>query len=106
MPLRLAAILIAVALFASALGLVTSQFRARSLFVDLEAAQQQARSLEDEASRLRVELGRLTQPANVAAAARGMGLAPIEATRTVFLPQRTAPAAANDAGAAAPGAQR
>ena len=83
--LRASALLLAIALFASSLFLVTAQYRARSLFVDLEAAQQESRRLDAEASRLNAELGSLTQPASIAVAARGLGLRPIEPARTVYL---------------------
>jgi cell division protein FtsL len=75
-----------VLLTVSALSLVTAQHRARSLFVDLERAQQQARTLDAEGDRLRVELGRASQPAAVASAARQLGLKPVDAAQVVFLP--------------------
>lgn len=78
--------LIAVLLAASALSLVTAQHRARSLFVDLERAQQQARTFDAEGDRLRVELGRASQPAAVASAARQLGLKPVDSAQVVFLP--------------------
>jgi len=78
--------LLAVLLSVSALSLVTAQHRARSLFVDLERAQQQARTLDAEGDRLRVELGRASQPAAVASAARQLGLKPVDAAQVVFLP--------------------
>ena len=78
--------LVGVLLLASSLSLVTSQHRARSLFVDLERAQQQARQLEAEGDRLRIELGRASQPAAIETAARELGLRPIDAGRVVFLP--------------------
>ena len=70
----------------SAFGLVTAQYRARTLFVELERAQQRATALENEGNRLRVEQARNAQPAAVEAAARRLGLKPIEAKETVFLP--------------------
>lgn len=79
-------LLVVVLLVASGLSAVTAQHRARNLFVDLERAQQQARALEAEGDRLRVELGRAAQPASIEAAARGLGLRPVDAARTVFLP--------------------
>ncbi len=85
-------LLIAALLVASGLSVVTAQHRARSLFIDLERAQQQAKALEAEGNRLRVELGRVSQPATVEAAARQLGMRPVDAARTVYLP--AAPAAA------------
>jgi cell division protein FtsL len=79
-------LLIVALLVASSLSLVTAQHRARSLFVDLERAQQQAKALEAEGNRLRIELGRVSQPAMVEAAARVLGLKTVDGARTVFLP--------------------
>jgi cell division protein FtsL len=84
--MRILLALFALLLTASALSLVTAQHRARSLFIDLERAQQQARTLDAEGDRLRVELGRASQPAAVASAARQLGLKPVDAAQVVFLP--------------------
>ncbi len=74
------------ALVACSLALITSQHRARGLFVELERAQQLAQQLEAEGNRLRVELGRASKPASVESAARQFGLRPVDSSRTVFLP--------------------
>jgi cell division protein FtsL len=79
--------MLAVLLVLACLLLVSSQHRARGLFVELGRLQLQARDLEAEGNRLRIELGRAAQPAAVAAAARGLGLRPTESRQTVFLPQ-------------------
>jgi cell division protein FtsL len=84
-------------LVAASFSLVTAQHRARSLFVDLERAQQQARQLDAEGDRLRIELGRASQPAAIESAARELGLKPVDGSRVVFLPAGT-PAPATDAG--------
>jgi len=90
-PLRAWATVLAIALFASSLALVNAQYRARSLFVDLESAQREGRRLDAEASRLDAELGSLTQPATIGAvAARNLGLRPIEPARTIYLPEPAA----------------
>lgn len=68
------------------LSLVTSQHRARGLFVELGRMQLQAKDLEAEGNRLRIELGKVAQPAAVAGAARSLGLRPTESKQTVFLP--------------------
>jgi cell division protein FtsL len=86
--------LLAGLLFACSLLLVGAQHRARGLFIDLERAQQQARQLEAEGNRMRIDLGRAAQPAAVEAAARGLGLQPIDSQRTVFLPGLPAAVAA------------
>lgn len=78
-------IVVSFVLFVSALSLVTAQHRSRSLFIDLERAQGDARRLDVEFERLRIEQARLSQPANVETEARKIGLKPIDPTRTVFL---------------------
>lgn len=80
-----------VPLVASSLALITAQHRARGLFVELERSQQQAKQLDAEGSRLRVELGRLSQPLVVESAARRLGLRPLDGGRTVFLPAQSEP---------------
>jgi cell division protein FtsL len=86
MPSRVVVALLAALLMASALSLVTSQHRARELFADLEAAQQLARQSEAEGNRLRIELGRASQPAVIEAAARQLGMRPIDPEHTALLP--------------------
>lgn len=83
----------ALLLFASALGLVTAQHRTRSLFVDVERAQQEARQLDVDYERLTIEQARLAQPAAVERAALRLGFKAPEAGRTVFLalPPASAP---------------
>jgi cell division protein FtsL len=78
--------LLALLLVAACLLLVTSQHRARGLFVDLGRLQTRAADLEVEGNRLRIELGKAAQPASVATAARNLGLRPTESRQTVFLP--------------------
>lgn len=78
-------LLVSLLLFASALSLVTAQHRSRSLFIDLERAQLDAKRLEVEHDRLRIDQSRLSQPAYVEAAARKLGLKPVDAGRTVYL---------------------
>ena len=92
MHIRLTIALLAAALMACALSLVTSQHRARELFADLEAAQQIARQSEAEGNRLRIELGRASQPAAVEATARQLGMRPIDPDHTVLLPPPARPA--------------
>lgn len=87
-------LLAAALLFASAISLVSSQHRTRSLFVDLEREQQQARQLDVDYERLTIELARLSQPAAVERAALKMGFRAPDAAHTVFLnlPQASASA--------------
>ncbi len=78
-------LLLGLALFVCALALVTAQHRARAMFIDVERAQQQARQLDIDFDRLKIDLARLSQPAYVEAEARRMGMKPVDASRTVFL---------------------
>jgi cell division protein FtsL len=71
---------------------VTSRHRARGLFADLEAAQQLARQSEAEGNRLRIDLGRAAQPAAIEAAARRLGMRPIDPEHTTLLPPAARPA--------------
>lgn len=82
---RLVPFLLLLVLVVCCLLLVTAQHRARSLFIDVDRAQQQARTLEADANRLRVELGRAAQPGAIDTAARQLGLRPIDAARTIYL---------------------
>jgi len=79
------------------LSLVTAQHRSRTLFVEYGRLQAQAKELEADGNRLRIELGKAAQPAAVAAAARSLGLRPTETRQTIFLPA----AAPSDLAAAA-----
>lgn len=79
--------LLALLLVLACLSLVTSQHRARGLFVELGRLQLQAKELEADGNRLRIELGKASQPVAVAGAARNLGLRPAESSQTVFLPQ-------------------
>lgn len=94
--------LVVLLLVAASFSLVTAQHRARSLFVDLERAQQQARQLDAEGDRLRIELGRASQPAAIESAARELGLKPVDGGRVVFLPAAVAAAPAAAAATAEP----
>jgi len=78
MQIRVIVGALAAALMISALSLVTSQHRARELFADLEAEQQLARQSEAEGNRLRIELGRASQPAAIEAQAHALGMRPID----------------------------
>jgi cell division protein FtsL len=90
MSSRIVIFLLGLVLVCSAFGLVTAQYRTRTLFVELAWAQRRAAALEEEGNRLRVEQARNAQPAAVETAARRLGLKPIDARETVFLPARGA----------------
>ncbi len=77
-------------LMASALALVNAQYRARGLFAELEVTQQRTAEAEAETNRLRIELGRTAQPAAIEAAARQMGMRPIDPDHTALLPAQVA----------------
>jgi len=81
---------LALLLVLACLSLVTSQHRARGLFVELGRLQTQTKELEADGNRLRVDLGKAAQPAAVAAAARNLGLRPTDSKQTVFLPESAA----------------
>ena len=69
-----------------ALGLVTSQPRARRLFIDLERAQTQARQLEVQWNQLQVEQDGLAKPSMIdAKARRGLSMQTVPANRTLYL---------------------
>jgi cell division protein FtsL len=99
-----AVFVLALLLVLACLSLVTSQHRARGLFVELGRLQLQAKDLEAEGNRLRIELGKAAQPSAVAGAARNLGLRPTDSKQTVFLPEAAAPV--DLAAAAAAGVQR
>jgi cell division protein FtsL len=92
MPVRVIVVVLAAFLMASAMSLVTSRHHARGLFADLEAAQQLGRQTEAEGNRLRIELGRAGQPAAIEAAARRLGMRPIDPDHTALLPPAARPA--------------
>ncbi len=82
---RLNLILAAVLVFC-ALGLVTSQHRARKLFVDLERAQLQARQHEVRWKRLQLDQTRLATASLIDARARsGLAMQPASPKRTLYL---------------------
>ena len=78
--------LLAASVVGCALALVTSQYRSRELFAELEVAQQETKTLESDGARLRSDLGRAAQPATVEAVARRLGMRAINSDRTVLLP--------------------
>ena len=82
-----AIVTLALLLVVACLSLVTSQHRARGLFVEFGRLQVQAKDLEADGNRLRIELGKAAQPAAVAGAARSLGLRPTDSKQTVFLPE-------------------
>jgi cell division protein FtsL len=79
--------LLGVLVMVCALGLVTSQHRARKLFVELERAQAQARELEVGWNRLQVDQTLLAKPALIdATARRALKLEQVSPSRSLYLP--------------------
>jgi cell division protein FtsL len=82
---RLNIVLIAL-LAACAIALITSQHHARRLFVELERAQAQSRSLEVDWNQLRVQQTSLATAALIdAKARRDLGMESVSADRTLHL---------------------
>jgi cell division protein FtsL len=78
--------LLAVMLVICALGLVTSQHRARKLFIDQERAQIQSKQLEVQWSQLELEQSALTKNSLIdGKARRNLAMQPIVADRTLHL---------------------
>jgi len=84
--MRIAPLMLSLLLLACALALVTSQYRARELFAELEVAQQDSKALDADGARLRSELGRAAQPAIVESVARRLGMRAINPDHIVMLP--------------------
>lgn len=79
-------ILLTALLVVCALGLVTSQQRARTLFIDLGQARSQARQLEVHWNRLRLDQTRLATSSLIDTKARaGLSMQPVSPQRTLYL---------------------
>ena len=79
-------VLLAAVLVVCALGLVTSQHRARKLFVDVERAQAQSRQLEVQWDQLQLEQSTLATSSLIDAKARkGLAMQPAPPQRTLYL---------------------
>jgi cell division protein FtsL len=79
-------ILLGFVLVVSALSLVTSQYRARRLFVDLDRAQARARALEVQWGQLQIEQREQSNSALVDSKARGaLSMKSVDAARTLHL---------------------
>lgn len=72
-------------LVVSALSLVISQYQARSLFIELERAQAQARQLEIEWSQLQLDQSSLGTHARIENAARTLSMVAATTERTQYL---------------------
>jgi cell division protein FtsL len=78
--------ILAAALVVCALGLVTSQHRARTMFVELERAQRQSRQLDVQWEQLQLEQSGLAKPSRIDGKARsGLAMQTVPADRTLHL---------------------
>ncbi|MFO1198698.1 MAG: cell division protein FtsL [Burkholderiaceae bacterium] len=85
-------LLLAGLLVVCALGLVTSQHRARRYFVELEHAQSQARQLDVHWEQLLLEQSGLAKASLIdAKARRGLAMQPISPERTLHLSVESSP---------------
>jgi len=79
-------VLLAAVLVVCALGLVTSQHRARKLFVEAERTQAQKRQLEVQWNQLQLEQSTLATSSLIDAKARkGLSMQPAPPQRTLYL---------------------
>lgn len=77
------------ALIVSALSLVTSQYRGRSLYVELERAQVASRELEVQWRRLQLEQTEHAKQAQIDRVAKGqLGMEGVTPARTIYLARR------------------
>ena len=91
---RVNALLLA-AVIACALGVITSQHRARKLFADLDAEQAAARKLAEEWTQLQLEQGTWATHKRIeAVASRSLGMRFAEPDTTVIIDPAGVPAAA------------
>ena len=75
-----------VAVIACALAVITSQHRARKLFVELEAEQAATKKLDEEHTQLQLEQGTWATTKRVeAVAARGLGMRTPESSSTAIV---------------------
>lgn len=75
----------AVVLLISAGALITTQYRVRLLFVEIERANNMARKLADDSSQLALDLSKAALPAAVSRRAGQMGFAAADVNNTVLM---------------------
>ena len=79
-------ILLLLALVACALGVITSQHRARKLFIELETEQGAAQKLQEEFTQLQLEQGTWATHKRIeAVASRGLGMRLPDPSSTVVI---------------------
>ena len=89
--------LLGVLLMVAALSLVTSQHRARKLFIELERAQPAARQLDVDWRELQLQQTQLAKHSLIdAAARRDLKMQPVTPSRTLYLSLPDLPAAAGE----------
>ena len=85
-------ILLLAMVVACALAVITSQHRARKLFIDIEAGQAKAKQLDEEHTQLQLEQSTWATNKRVeAVAARTLGMRMPDAASTVVVPVDPAP---------------
>jgi cell division protein FtsL len=78
--------ILAIAVVVCSIGLVTSQHRARTMFVELERVQRQARQLDVQWEQLQLEQSGLAKPSRIDTKARsGLAMQSVPADRTLHL---------------------
>lgn len=85
-------LVLVVALLVCALALVTAEHRARKLFIDLQRAQGQARSLDIDWNRLLLEQSQLAKHGLIdPVARRELQMQPVPPDRTLFVSPASGP---------------
>ena len=79
-----AAFVSSIVLILSAGALVTTQYRVRLLFVEIERANDMARKLSDDASQLSLDLSKAALPAAVSRRAAELGLVTADVNNTIL----------------------
>jgi len=85
MLMRFIVFFLGLAIFLSALCVVWTQYRSRSLFFDLEVERQKSQSLQFDILRYKTELSKWSQPSFIASSAHSLGLVSIASTNTQFI---------------------
>lgn len=79
-------ILLTIMLVGCALSVVSAQYKARSLFIELERAQSAARQLDVDGAQLQLDQSTLGKNARIEELARrDLGMVPVSSARTQYL---------------------
>ncbi len=89
--LGITAFIATVALIWGAASLITTQYKIRQVFVEIEAAKRIDRELQDDASQLNIDLARASLPATVNSKAlkRGFSIAELDRTVLIEVPRKS-----------------